>query len=302
MGLQSIVGRVFIMLSLAVIGGGLIFAEDAKKSGNSRNEAPAGLTPRTPRKAIESAMSFLVNDVVTWRKEHTCVTCHHGIMTVWALSEAKNQGFKVNAEVLADMVQWTRDRFAPRPSRPQAPQPGLASIPQIYLGIMSQNLPVLSRDEINRIGMTLAARQHADGTWDSPPPKNGPPPTWESRETIALLALLAWEPHVTADARLGAPNAGRDKTLAWLRETKPTETTQAITLRLLLDVRRDMPEKQLQIEIDRLLARQNSDGGWRQTNDMPSDAYATGQVLYALSFAGVKSDRKEIQRAVSFLV
>ena len=32
-----------------------------------------------------------------------------------------------------------------------------------------------------------------------------------------------------------------------------------------------------------------------------SDAYATGQALYALSAAGVKNDRLEIQRAVSFL-
>jgi len=290
------------MLSFSVICGRLVRAEEPNKPEDSEKQASAASAPRTPRQAIESGMSFLVNDVAKWRKERTCVTCHHGIMTVWALSEAKSQGYKVNAEVLADMVQWTRDRFAPRSGGPQAPQPGLASIPQLYLGIMSQNLPVLSRDEINRIAVTLAARQHGDGTWDSPPPKNGPPPTWESRETIALLALLAWDHSVPANAKEAAPSAGRDKTLAWLRETKSTETTQATTLRLLLDVRRGTPEKQLQIGIDRLLARQNSDGGWRQTNDMPSDAYATGQALYALSFAGVKSDREEIQRAVSFLV
>jgi hypothetical protein len=34
---------------------------------------------------------------------------------------------------------------------------------------------------------------------------------------------------------------------------------------------------------------------------LSSDAYATGQALYALSFADVKNDRPEIQRAVSFL-
>ena len=34
---------------------------------------------------------------------------------------------------------------------------------------------------------------------------------------------------------------------------------------------------------------------------LSSDAYATGQALYALSFADVKNDRLEIQRAISFL-
>jgi len=272
--------------------------DDVQKNGGTDQVLPA----RQAGQAVERALTFLVNDALKWREERTCVTCHHGIMTVWALSEAKNQGYKVNAEALADMVQWTRDRFAPRSDGSQAPHPGLASIPQLYLGIMAQNLPVLSRDEINRIALTLAARQQGDGTWNSPPPKNGPPPTWESRETIALLSLLAWEPYVPANAREAAPGAGRDKTLAWLSETRPTETTQAITLRLLLDVRRGTPEKQLQIGIDRLLARQNSDSGWRQTNEMPSDAYATGQALYALSFTGVKSDREVIRRVVSFLV
>jgi squalene-hopene/tetraprenyl-beta-curcumene cyclase len=198
------------------------------------------------------------------------------------------------------MVQWTKDRFGPRPSGPTGP---VASVPLIYLGVMSQNLPVLSRDEINRIALHLAQRQADDGAWDSPPPKNGPPPTWESRETLGLLALLAWESYVPADAQQAASaRASRDKAQAWLSKTPSSDTTQALSLRLLLDARRRAADKQLQPAIDRLLKHQNADGGWGQTNDSPSDAYATGQALYALSFAEVKQDRMEIQRAISFLV
>src|SRR5262249_2598104 len=54
--------------------------------------------------------------------------------------------------------------------------------------------------------------------------------------------------------------------------------------------------------IDRLLSRQNKDGGWGQDKDLPSDAYATGQVLYFLDLVGAKPDRAEVRRAVSFLV
>src|SRR5262249_29651083 len=162
---------------------------------------------------------------------------------------------------------------------------GLASVPLLYLGTMAQNLPILSRDEINRIALHLAARQGEDGAWELPPPKNGPPPTWESRETNALWALLAWEPYVAPDAKEAvAARASRDKTVAWLSHTKPPDTTQALTLRLLLDARRGAPEEQVQLGIDRLLKRQHADGGWQQIPDLPSDAYATGQALYALSF------------------
>jgi hypothetical protein len=269
--------------------------DDAKKNG----EAPQAVPANQAGKIIELALTFLEKDAVKWRKERGCATCHHGTMTVWALSEAKSQGYDVDARALANMMQWTKDRFGPRSGPPGL---GTASVPLIYLGMMSQNLPVLSRDEINRIARNLVARQAEDGAWESPPPKNGPPPTWESRETLALLALLAWEPYLPADAKeAAAARASRDKAEACLSKFKSSETTQVLSLRLLLDARRGTAEKQLQPGIARLLKRQNADGGWSQTPDMPSDAYATGQALYALSFADVKNDRPEIQRAVSFL-
>jgi len=281
--------------ALGVLAGGLRPARGDDAEKKAANEP----TPQQGRKAIERGLTFLVKDAATWRKERGCATCHHGTMTVWALSEAKIQGYDVDARALADVMQWTKDRFGPR-SGP--PGPGTASVPLIYLGMMSQNLPVLSRDEINRIARNLVARQAEDGAWESPPPKNGPPPTWESRETLALLALLAWERYVPADAKeAAAAQASRDKAEAWLSQTKSSDSTQALSLRLLLDARRGTAEQQRQLGTDHLLKRQNADGGWSQTADMPSDAYATGQALYALSFADVKNDRPEIQRAVSFL-
>ncbi len=275
--------------------------DDPKKKAQSA-VAP---TPQQARKAVEKAVGFLEKDAAQWRKERGCATCHHGTMTVWALSEAKSQGYAVNAKALADMVQWTKDLFVPRFSKPRDPRPGwsLVSVPAIYLGVMSQNLPILSRDEINRVAVHLARHQDEDGAWEAPPPRNGAPPIWESRETSALLALLAWEPYVPADLKETVVlRASRDKAAAWLSKTKPTDTTQATALRLLRDVRTGKGAQQLQSGIDQLLKRQNADGGWSQVKDLASDVFATGQALYVLSFAEVKNDRPEIQRAVSFLV
>jgi squalene cyclase len=50
-----------------------------------------------------------------------------------------------------------------------------------------------------------------------------------------------------------------------------------------------------------ILGEQNDDGGWSQTPDMPSDAYATGQTLYVLACAGVKPGAPEMRRGVEFL-
>lgn len=63
------------------------------------------------------------------------------------------------------------------------------------------------------------------------------------------------------------------------------------------------PRRAMQPAIDEVLALQRADGGWSQTvPDLKSDAFATGQTLYALSLAGLTADRPEIKRGIDFLV
>ena len=46
---------------------------------------------------------------------------------------------------------------------------------------------------------------------------------------------------------------------------------------------------------------QNDDGGWGQVKKANSDAFATGQALYALAEAGARSDDVAVRKAQSFL-
>src|SRR5262249_50850226 len=52
-------------------------------------DEPAAKTPSPEqvRKAAERGLAFLEKDAAKWREERKCATCHHGTMTVWALSE-----------------------------------------------------------------------------------------------------------------------------------------------------------------------------------------------------------------------
>lgn len=281
-------------------------ASSAEPQNSTTTPPPVAVAPapRKPHQVVEKGLDFLQTDAVKWRTERGCATCHHGTMTVWALSEAKSQGYAVSAEILWDNTQWTKDQFVSRFSKPRDDRPGwsLVSVPAIYLGMMSQSLPVLSRDEVNIVAVHLARHQEEDGAWLLPPPANGAPPTWESRETLALLAMLAWESYVPTDPEQEADvRARREKAATWLRETKGTGTTQSLALRLLLSVRLGKSAQERQGELDLLLGRQNADGGWSQADGLASDAYATGQTLWVLSQAGVPQDRAEISRAVAFL-
>jgi N-acyl-D-amino-acid deacylase len=51
-----------------------------------------------------------------------------------------------------------------------------------------------------------------------------------------------------------------------------------------------------------LLSEQRKDGGWSQLRSLESDAYATGQALFALHGAGLPASDTRYQRGVKFLL
>jgi hypothetical protein len=284
----------------------LLLAAQVAADEDPKGQAASGTSPAPEKiqQTVDRALAFLVTDAAKWRSERGCATCHHGAMTVWTLSEAKLRGYTVDAETLADDVKWTKDLFVGQFSKPRDLRWGynFVSMPGMYLATMSDTVPVLSRDEVARVAVHLERHQEADGVWQVPPPEgNGSPPTFESRETLTLWALLAWEPR-TGSAEAESNRAARQRAVAWLEQAKPADTTQSLALRLRLAVREGESPERLTSRVDQLLQRQNSDGGWSQVSDMRSDAYATGQVLWALSFVPAGNQQEAIRRAISFLV
>ncbi len=294
--------RVAATLSAMVLQVTPVRSGDPKENVSSKESPPR----QQARTTVERSLAFLEKDAVAWRRQHRCATCHHGALTVWALSEAKKQHYTVAEETLAEMRNWTKAGFVPaadqRPNR--RPGDNVPDLAAVYLTLSTWAEPVgVTHDEIGRIAKHISDRQESDGAWPLPPPRIAAPPVFESRETMTIWFYLALERDVPGDPKQpSSARESRTKAAKWLNETKPGDTTQTAALRLLIDVRKGKSAKPLQAGIDRLLSRQKADGGWGQSKDLPSDAYATGQALYVLSLAGVKDDRPEIRRAVGFLV
>src|SRR6476659_5448467 len=130
---------VFAVFVLASLGSDHALAEPEKAS------PPA-------RKATERAVEFLKKDAEKWREDRKCASCHHGVMTVWALCEAKNQGYAVTAESLAEFAKWTRERLKDI-DKPRDTRPGwsMVNTPAVYLATMAQAIPkqeTISADEL----------------------------------------------------------------------------------------------------------------------------------------------------------
>lgn len=267
-------------------------------------------TPQRARVAITRGLDFLRTDAAKWRKDRECATCHHGTMTLWVLAEARARGHDVSADAIADVAKWTKGRLLERIDLPRDKRPGwsMVNTSSLYLSLLAMTVPkqeAVTAGELKRIAGHLLRHQEADGSWSwaSAPPKNRPPPFFESDEVATLLALAALRPHLPADpAAKSEVRDARAKAEEWLVKNKPTDTTQAAALRLLVKSLAGESPQSLRPQIDDLLGRQNKDGGWGQLKGAASDAYATGQALYALALAGVKPDGVGVRRGVAFLV
>ncbi len=146
---------------------------------------------------------------------------------------------------------------------------------------------------------TVKSEQTENGSW-SAWPETRPPIFGNSDESMTALATLAMMPAAaTGD---DSAKAARDKGIRWLAETKTDDDPQSIAMRLVLWRRLGRPTEEWEPLVQRIKERQNADGGWSQSKDMASDAWATGQALYALAHAGIKPDEPVIARAQAFLI
>lgn len=153
-----------------------------------------------------------------------------------------------------------------------------------------------TREALKKMLNDVIKKQHADGGWKlnmfSEPISSSP----DVLTGFALLALT--EPNAPDMGEAG--KTAKEKGIQFFT-ANPGDTLQGLVVRLLVWRRLSRPETDWQPVLKEILGRQNADGGWSQTKEMASDAYATGQVLYALSYSAVAADDPAVLKAHAFL-
>lgn len=269
-------------------------------------EAPAREPQSPPSEiaaTIDRGLAFLAKDAVAWKNEHGCASCHHASLVVWSMREAKQHGYAIDEPLLSDLTRWmaesgdgkfglARPASAPHAASPKAIWFALA------LGLDAKPDSV-SQDGMKLLLKTVKSEQTENGSW-SAWPETRPPIFGESDESLTALAVMALLPE--AGTGESAAQTARNRGVRWLTETKSDDDPQSIALRLVLWTRLARPAEEWRPLAQRIKERQNADGGWSQAREMPSDAWATGQALYALAHARAQSDESVIARARDFLV
>jgi hypothetical protein len=269
-------------------------------SAVSADEKPP--EPAQLNAVIDKGLGFLVKDALAWKEKHTCASCHHGALTVWAMREAKLRGQAVDEPKLAEFTKWVAQAGNGKTGVPRpAGLPKALNVKAVLFSLALSADPEPDADAkagLKLMWGTVKEDQTENGSW-SAWPETRPPFFGGSHDSMTTLATLALVPAAAGDEEA---KAALGKGVKWLAETKTDDDPQSVAMRLLLWAKLGRPREEIDPQISRIKERQNADGGWSQAKEMASDAWATGQALYALSYAGLKPDDPVIQRAQSFLI
>ena len=265
------------------------------RAAGGKSLAPRAAAPppvresRTARSAMEAALGQLLPASVTSWESWQCVTCHHQSLPSIAAKLARDHGVAVHGPVGGE-DNTTAGR----------------SLEDLMFGRgFGNGYPMLALAErgapaafsTDAIVHHIAEGQMTDGSWPSTDPR--PPldggtilPT-----ALAIRALSVYAPPVTREEAAGRITRAR----AYLLAAAPGET-QDEAFKLLGLVWSRASETEISRQKDRVLQLQRDDGGWGQFPEIPSDAYATGEALYALHLSGVHANTKAYRRGADHLL
>ena len=247
--------------------------------------APFALLPRsipakdTPRRmAVVRAVSLIEKSSATYVDKRECFSCHHQALTMMAMSRAKLSGIELQPDSLSRQVQFSLEYFGDRRKRllkGEGVPGGPYNAGYALTGLAATGT---SKNEVTKaLVQYLLKSEHKDGGWRI---RTHRPPLEDSHFTATALAIKG----IAEFAEPAEKAKPAKRALAWLKKTEPKSTEDHAFKVLGLHWGEAKIEKQKAAEA--LLELQSTDGGWSQTTDMKSDAYATGLALSSLRQSG----------------
>jgi ankyrin repeat protein len=287
-------------------GSGAIVRALQHKGGSGRAASeprPASRRRRddhTVAQAVKAALRLLQQSSETFLAQsgQGCVSCHHQSLPALALQFTRVRGFEVDETRARQQAEAIRLVLAGRRER-LLQGVGVADQLDASYWLIGLFAAGTARDETtDALVHYLTLKQAQDGRWRTTLPR---PPANDSEFTATALALRGLQLFVPPGR--GEEIAGRvARARDWLVSATP-RTTEERAFQLFGLKWAGAREAEIDKAVKGLLAGQRKDGGWGQLETLPSDAYATGEVLVALQQSGAVSPTDPAyRRGVEFLL
>jgi hypothetical protein len=251
------------------------------------------------RNAAQKGLDWLAASAAGWTKQHNCYGCHVQAVTLEGLTVGKHNQYAVKSQDVQTMVRALLLGVTAGGHKTGTAFQGAA------WARYDQWIDAEHTGQLLKYGRELLQFQREDGSVEDDDRR---PPVVAGTMQTTFQAMQTWrQAHArTADDTWLGPIR---KAEAYLAKTSATWTSdQALSI---LDVNYALmglsaagvrsSEASSQKLQKNLLARQNSDGGW-SLSGKKSDAFATGQTLYALRLAGMTDRDGSIERGMRWLI
>jgi ankyrin repeat protein len=274
-----------------------VAARAARRGPTERPRLQQRLDGESIRRAVAASLPPLQRSGQTITQTRKCVTCHQHALLAMTVGLARQHGFAVDEQIATAeraAVQAFLGRRAPLLLLGANLDPTLAAYSLV--GFAAEDLPPNTLTDA--LVHYLVLHQHQDGSWPTEayrPPEDGSAFLFTA---LAVRGLQAYTPRgrsVEIAARIA-------RARRWLLAAQPVETVDS-AFQLLGLKWSDAAAQDVAKAAGLLLRQQRDDGGWAQLPTLPSDAHATGQVLFALHQTGALSgDAAAYRRGVEFLL
>jgi hypothetical protein len=235
---------------------------------------------------------------VQFYKKSGCVSCHHNSLTAMTVAAARAKKLAVDENSarleLTTVVKDITDTHDQALQGIVAPGGGPATIGYILMGLSAErHQSDAATDALVRL---LKLSQRADGHWQIA----YRPPFEASEFTATAVSLRGIQLYRRSQSK-AADDGAIASAASWLANAHPL-TTEDRVFRLLGLTWALASAAVRQSAIQDLVATQRADGGWAQLPSLKSDAYATGESLFALAEAGMPPTDTAYSRGVQFLL
>ncbi|GAB4148793.1 MAG: terpene cyclase/mutase family protein [Planctomycetaceae bacterium] len=269
--------------------------ENEKKRSGKRDEPI--------KKAVERGLVILQKAARNYPSHRKCFSCHHQTLPLLAMSEARKADVSIDGEIWRSQIQFTRKSFQQRQEMLEQGKRIGGSAATVSYALWTFSISDQKADQLSGAMVSyLLKRQRTDGSWRVPSFR---PPLEESHITCTILAIWGLE-QFHSIAQMPDVQKAVHHARAWLKKSKPKNTEErAMRLWLLARDQKYNSKKKsaaLNTALQHVLNAQNADGGWSQKSGMKSDAYATGQSLYILRYAGYPVQSPAFQKGIRFLL
>jgi ankyrin repeat protein len=261
---------------------------------------PAGAQSSTAvRAAVGRALPLLQRSAATFVDQRACVSCHHNSLAVITLRLARGRGFDVDAKTLDAVEAKTfRELRGPRALDDAIQGIGLADpTPNESYMLIAAHSAGIPRDLTTGVYARRMARWQRDGHWvtsDFRPPHSS---SLFAATASAIRTVQFYMPEELSAERDAVVSRARQ----WLIATRPISTEDASFRLLGLAWAQATADDRHRATLD-LTALQRADGGFPQLAGYQSDAYSTGEALFALHEAGTPATDPRWQKGLAFLL